>query len=181
MGYVKDDEKIDADAILKSIKDMDEPGNEERKRLGFGPLHTDGWYVAPHYDTQTKRLEWGLKLHSDEGVTLNYTVRLLGREGVMNATLVSSPEKLDNDVKSFKKALDGFEFASGKRYAEFQPGDHVAEIGLAALVAGGAAAIATKKGFWAVLAGFFATAWKAIVAAVVGLGAWFKSKFNKKT
>src|SRR6185369_852030 len=33
-GYVKDDEKIDADALLKSLKESDEKGNEERKRLG---------------------------------------------------------------------------------------------------------------------------------------------------
>ncbi len=179
-GYVKDDEKIDADALLKQMKDNDEPANEERKRLGLGALYTDGWYVPPHYDTQTKRLEWGLKLHSDQGTNLNYTVRLLGRSGYMSATLVSSPEKLDADVKSFKKALENFDFNGGERYAEYKQGDRIAEIGLAALVAGGAAAIATKKGFWAVLGTFFAAAWKFIAAAVVGLGAWLKSFFDKK-
>lgn len=56
-GYVKDDEKIDPDALLKTIKASDGPGNEERKRLGMSPLYTVGWEVAPHYDTETKRLE----------------------------------------------------------------------------------------------------------------------------
>ena len=76
--------------------------------------------------------------------------------------------------------LTGFQYLPGETYADVQEGDKIAEYGLAALIAGGAAAVATKKGFWAVLAGFFATAWKFIAAAVVGLGAWFKSLFKKK-
>ncbi len=181
MGYVKDDEKIDADALLKQLKSSDAPANEERKRLGLRPLYTEGWYIPPHYDSATKRLEWGLKLQSEGAVTLNYTVRMLGRTGVMNATLVSSPETLDADVKSFKSALEGYEFNAGERYSEFKAGDHVAEIGLAALIAGGAAAVATKKGFWAVLGGFFAAFWKILVGVFVAAGAWLSSKFKKNS
>ena len=47
-GYIKDNDKIDPDAILKSLKDSDGPSNEERKRLGMSPLFTDGWQVTPH-------------------------------------------------------------------------------------------------------------------------------------
>lgn len=151
-GYVKEGDKIDADALLKTLKESDEPANEERKRLGLGALYTEGWYVPPHYDEKTKQLEWGLKLRSDHGVSLNYTIRLLGRSGVMSATLVSSPETLDADVASFRKVLTGFDYNDGEKYSEFKPGDHVAEFGLAALVTGGAAVIATKKGFWAAAA-----------------------------
>ena len=180
IGYVKDDEKIDADDLLQKMKEHDGPGNEERRKLGFGELHTDGWYVPPHYDSATKRLEWGLKLHSDKDVSLNYTIRFLGRSGVMNATLVSSPEKLDADVRSFKAVLDGFDFNSGERYAEFRAGDHVAEIGLGALVLGGAAAVAAKKGFFGAILAFLAAAWKMIAVAVLGLFAKIRSLFSKK-
>jgi len=181
LGYVKDDEKIDPDALLQQLKDSDAAANEERKRLGIPPLHTEGWHAPPHYDGESKRLEWGLKLRSEGQTVLNYTIRLLGRTGVMNATLVSSPETLDADVRTFKAALPGFEFNSGERYAEFKQGDRVAEFGLAALIAGGAAAVATKKGFWAVIAGFFAAAWKFIAVAVVGLFAWLRSLFKSKS
>jgi uncharacterized membrane-anchored protein len=180
LGYVKDDEKIDPDALLQQLKDSDAAANEERKKLGIPPLHTEGWYVPPHYDIESKRLEWGLKLSSEGQTVLNYTIRLLGRTGVMNATLVSSPETLDADVRTFKAALTGFEFNNGESYAEFKQGDRVAEFGLAALIAGGAAAVATKKGFWAVIAGFFAAAWKFITVAVVGLFAWLRSLFKSK-
>src|SRR5690349_11204311 len=47
IGYVKDDEKIDADKLLADLKSGDEQGNEERKRLGMSPIYTDGWHVPP--------------------------------------------------------------------------------------------------------------------------------------
>ena len=47
---------------------------------------------------------------------------------------------------AFKTALKGYDFAAGERYAEFRAGDRVAEYGLAALVVGGAAAVASKTG-----------------------------------
>lgn len=181
IGYVKDDEKIDADALLKDLKGGDEPSNEERKRLGLPPLYTEGWSITPHYDAETKRLEWGLKLNSEGQTVLNYTIRLLGRTGVMNVTLVSSPETLEQDVNELKAALPGFEFNSGERYAEYQEGDRIAEYGLAALIAGGAAAVATKKGFWAAIVGFFAAAWKFIAIGAVGALAWLRSFFTKKS
>jgi uncharacterized membrane-anchored protein len=177
---VKDGEKIDADALLKTLKAGDEPSNEERKRLGLGELHTEGWYVPPHYDDKTKQLEWGLKLRSEQGVTLNYTIRMLGRSGVMSATLVSSPETLDADVASFRKVLTGFDYNDGERYSEFRAGDHVAEFGLAALITGGAAVIATKKGFWAAAALFLAKMWKLVAVGAVAVGTGIKSFFKKK-
>jgi len=180
-GYIKDDEKIDPDDLLKSLKDSDGPGNEERKRLGMRPLFTDGWQVPPHYDIDTKRLEWGVRLRTDRDEKLvNYTSRLLGRTGVMSAVLVSEPQSLDADIRDFKTVLKNFSYNAGESYAEFKSGDKVAEYGLAALILGGAAAVATKKGFWAVIAGFFAAFWKLIagvvVAAIAGLGSIFKKK-----
>lgn len=180
-GYVKDDEKIDPDELLKTIKASDGPGNQERKRLGISPLYTVGWEVPPHYDTDTKRLEWGLRLKSEgERFTVNYTSRLLGRSGVMAAVLVADPETLAKDTQAFKAGLKEFSYVSGEKYSEFKAGDRVAEIGLAALVLGGAAAVASKKGVWAAIVAFLGAFWKLIVgvavAALAGLGSFFKKK-----
>jgi uncharacterized membrane-anchored protein len=79
-GYVQDDEKIDPDSLLEILKKNNVAGNEERKKRGLETLVLEGWYVAPHYDIQTKRLEWGTKLRPESGgITVNYTIRLLGR------------------------------------------------------------------------------------------------------
>jgi uncharacterized membrane-anchored protein len=179
-GYVKDDEKIDADDLLTKLKDGDAFGNEERKKLGLHELTTLGWQVVPHYDEGTKRLEWAVKLSSEGHVNVNFTTRLLGRTGVMSATLVGDTDTLTADSAEFRNRLKDFSYNSGESYTEFKSGDKVAEYGLAALVLGGAAAVATKKGFWGVLAGLFAAFWKVIagvaVAAAAGLGSIFKKK-----
>ena len=178
-GYVKDDDKIDPDALLKDLQAGDVESNKERQRLGLAELHTVGWFVPPHYDQTTKQLEWGAKLRSGDEDVINYTIRILGRTGVTSATLVSSPDKLQADMQSFRAVLPGFEYKAGEKYAEFRPGDHVAEYGLAALVAGGAAAIATKKGLWGVIGTFLAASWKLVAGAFVAIGAAIKSFFKR--
>lgn len=176
VGYVKDDEKLDPDALLKAIQESDQPANEERERLGITKLHTVGWAVPPHYDTQTQHLEWGLTLRADGDPTpvINYTVRMLGRSGYENVILVTSAQNLQQDVAELKAILKGFDFVPGERYAEFKQGDRVAQIGLGALVLGGAAAAAAKSGWFKGLIAVLAAGWKfiaaAAVAGVVGLG-----------
>lgn len=180
-GYVKDDEKIDAAELLSNLKSSDEPSNKERKKAGLRLLYTDGWQVVPHYDTDTKRLEWGVRLRTEtQEKIVNYTSRLLGRTGVMSVILVSSPETLDADTKEFKTVLKDFTYNSGETYAEFKDGDKVAQYGLAALILGGAAAVATKKGFWTVLLGFLAGFWKFILVGLVAFSVGIKSLFKRK-
>lgn len=180
-GYVKDNETIDADALLKDLKANDEASNAERERLGLPKLYTEGWSVAPHYDAQTKRLEWGLIVKSeDQSKAVNYTVRLLGRSGVVSATLVSDEEHLPQNITAFKQSLNGFDFNAGQHYAEYREGDKVAEYGLAALITGGAVAVAAKKGFFATILLLLAKFWKLIVIGAIALGGGFTSLFKRK-
>ena len=178
VGYVKDDDKIDADALLEALKKGDAQGNEERKRLGMAPIYTDGWHVPPHYDAGTKRLEWGMRLRDETGARhVNYTSRLLGRSGVMSAVLVSSPQSLAEDMKSFNSALGGYEFVAGEKYAEFKSGDKIAEYGLAALVVGGAAAAAAKAGLFKSLGKFL---WVIVGGGIAGGWALLRKLFGRK-
>lgn len=182
-GYVKDDEKLDPDALLKSLKDRDGPGNEERAQRGLPKMYTEGWIVPPHYDAQTKRLEWGLRIRADASndPIVNYTVRVLGRSGYETVVLVSSPEEMDQDVRELKSMLAGFDFNSGEKYAEFKPGDKVAEYGLGALIVGGAAAAAVKTGFWKVIVGALAAGWKIVLAALAAVAAAIGKLFSRKS
>jgi uncharacterized membrane-anchored protein len=179
-GYVKDDEKIDADALLKSLQEGAESSNAERVKRGWSALHVLGWASAPAYNRETKRLEWATTLRSDNGTGVNFFTKILGRRGHTSIVMVSSQNGLSEAETSLNTVLDGYAYNKGETYAEWKPGDKVAEYGLAALVLGGAAAVATKKGLWAVIASFMAAAWKAVAAAVVAAGAWLRNRFKKK-
>jgi len=177
-GYIKDDEKIDADAVLQSLKEGNARGNEERKRRGYPALTLDGWFVPPHYDTGTKRLEWATKLSSEGGVSVNYRIRLLGRAGVMSAVLVSDPDALEKDIRVFKAALNDFSYDPGQRYSEYRQGDKIAEYGLTGLIIGGAAAAAAKTGLFKVIGKFGILIFAGAAAIIGGL---FKRLFGGRT
>lgn len=184
IGYVKDNETIDADAVLDTVKEGTKQGNEERKRRGWSTMSIVGWRFQPHYDHDSKLLEWAFVGRDDStgSDVINYNTRLLGRSGVMQVVLVSDPGVLDTAAATLKTMLtNGYQFAPGEKYAEFKQGDRVAEYGLAALVAGGAAAVAAKKGVFAVIGTFLAAAWKFVLALVVGAIAWLKSLLRKKS
>ncbi len=169
LGYVRDDETIDPDRLLQTLRENATSEDEERKRLGMPALHLEGWSVPPHYDAHTKRLEWGTKLRTEENELLvNYTIKLLGRSGVMDAILVSDPQNLDRDVKEFKSVLTWYDFTPGHKYSEFRSGDKVAEYGLTALVVGGAAAAAAKSGAFKGLAKLIAVGIAGVCAACWG-------------
>ena len=177
MGHVKDDErdKLDADAILKSLREGNDQGNQARRERGWEILTIDGWAKPPFYDQGTNNLTWATIVSTGtQGKSVNHSVRLLGREGVMNADLVSSNEQFATVLPTFDQMVGGFSFKAGNEYAAWREGDRVAEIGLTALVAGGAGIIAAKTGLLAKL-------WKLIVAGVVAAGAAVKRLFGKKT
>jgi len=174
-GYVKDDEKIEPDALLQSLKEGNKQGNEEKRKQGLETMTLEGWHFPPRYDADTKRLEWGTKLRSDkdQSIIVNVTTKILGRTGYVSAILVSSPESLDKDLLSFKQALKSFDFVSGEKYSEWKEGDRVAAYGLGARLLGGAAAAATKKGGLKLI-------WLAILGAGAAIWAGLKSFFNRK-
>ena len=180
-GYVKDDDKLDADELLATLRKNDEASNQERTRRGMATLTIDGWIVPPHYDPTTKYLEYGLRLRASDSPkpVVNYTMRLLSRHGYETVTLVTSPDTLDRDVKDLHQVLAGFNFNAGETYGEFRAGDHVAEFGLGALVLGGAAAAAVKAGWFKGLLVALAAAWKLVAAAAVALFASIGKLFKR--
>lgn len=177
VGFVKDDEKdeIDKDAILEGIREGTEQANEIRKGKGIPALHVTGWYEEPHYDPGTHNLVWALLAKDDGGSeVVNYNMRVLGRHGYMSVTLVDEPAKLAASKPEVERVLASFAYKQGKSYAEFVPGDKVAEYGLAALVAGGAGAAAVKLGFFGWLLKVLAKGGKALVLLVVAFLAGLK-------
>ena len=180
VGYVKDDEKnkLDADKLLKSIKAGNEQGNEYRKENGQAPISIVGWHVKPNFNDETKNLEWSILAESRGSKFVNYNVRVLGRNGVTEVTLIDDLESVDKSLPGFREVLKNFAYKSGESYSEFKSGDKIAEYGLGALVLGGAAAVGYKLGFFATLGVFFKKFFKLIIAGVVAVAAGIKKLFS---
>lgn len=159
-GYVKDDERgsLDADGILASLRKGNEAANKIRRQRGWATLETVGWERAPFYDPETNNLTWAVRIRDETGAeTINHSVRLLGREGVMSVDLVVDPKDYQAALAGFGSLIAAHEYNAGFKYAEWREGDKVAAYGLTALVAGGAGVLAAKTGllgkFWKVLVG----------------------------
>ena len=177
VGYVKDDEKgkINADELLESLKKGTEKANVERRKRGWPAMHVIAWSKAPFYDPKTNNLTWGTLIRDEKGEeVINYTTRMLGRQGFMKVDLVCDPQAFQTAVADYEKIMKHFEYTQGNRYAEFKSGDKVAAIGLTALVAGGAGAILVKSGL---LAKF----WKLLIPIFVGIAAFFQKVWGAIT
>lgn len=174
-GHVKDDEKdsIDADAILASLREGNEAGNEERRKRGWETIELVGWMQPPHYDEATHNLEWATRARAaGGGESMNFNTRLLGRTGVMRVTLVGAPEDLDVALPKFRALLGGYDFNPGQRYAEYRSGDKLAEYGLTALIAGGVGAGLAKSGLLGKL-------WKFLAVGAIALAGAAKRLFGR--
>ena len=173
VGYIRDDERdeLDADALLKSIREGTEASNEYRRERGWAEMHILGWARQPFYDQRTNNLTWAIRGETIAGGerhdVINYSVRLLGRGGYMNMDLVLSPAQLDSTLPEYNALADGFGYVQGQQYAEFRKGDKLAAYGLTALIVGGAGAAAAK-------AGLLQKFWKLIVLGVIAIGAFLK-------
>jgi uncharacterized membrane-anchored protein len=176
-GHIKDDDELDADAILDSVREGTAISNVERRKRGWQELNIIGWQYKPFYEPETNRLAWAILAESEGGKSVNYNTRLLGRTGVITATLVADPDILDKAVKDFQSTLNGFSYNPGNRYSEYKPGDKTAAYGLAALVAGGAAAAVVKSGAGKGLIKAILIGGAAVLAAV---GSAAKRLFGKK-
>lgn len=170
VGYVKDDEKgkINADELLESLKKGTEEANVERRKRGWPMMQVIAWSKSPFYDAKTNNLTWGTLIRDDKGFeTINYTTRMLGRQGFMKVDLVCDPDAFPVAMADYEQIMKHFSYTQGNRYAEFKSGDKVAAIGLTALIAGGAGALLVKSGLLAKL-------WKLIIPLFIGIAAFFQ-------
>jgi uncharacterized membrane-anchored protein len=184
MGYVKDEDadKINYDDLLKQIQKEEVEENVARKKEGYGSIHMEGWASKPYYDKNNKVLHWAKNLqfeNQEDGNTLNYEVRILGRKGVLSMNAVASMSDLDSVKKDIDKVLSIPSFTTGNTYKDFDSKtDNIAAWTIGGLVAG---KVLLKVGFWAVLAKFFIAGWKFILIGLVAVGAFIKKFFGKKT
>jgi uncharacterized membrane-anchored protein len=181
-GHVDDSDaaEIDYDEMLADMKAGTEEHNEVRTQNGYQAVHLIGWAEKPRYDSSAKKLFWAKELDFEgTGVrTLNYDVRVLGREGVLSMNAVATMDQLERIRHDMKPLIDVAEFNEGHRYAEFNSKtDRVAEYGLGALIAGG---VAAKLGLFGKLAALLLAFKKFIIIGLVAVGGLVAKLLGKK-
>lgn len=187
-GFIKDDEKLDGKEILDAIREGEPAYNEERKKLGFPPIHADGWMEDPRYDKANHHVLWALIVSSERGSSVNLDTRLLGRKGYVSVNLITGREDLPRYRPIGAEMLRATTFETGNRYEDFDSStDKVAEYGLTGLVLGGAGvglAKAAKIGvvakLWKGILGLLIAGKKGVIALFAALAAFAKKLFGGK-
>jgi uncharacterized membrane-anchored protein len=180
-GHVDDSDaaEIDYDELLEDMQEGTEDANPGRKKAGYPEVHLVGWAEPPRYDASAKKLFWAQHLRGSSGQnSLNYDVRVLGREGVLSMNAVAGMDQLEKVRQDMRPLIEVAEFNEGYRYAEFNKGtDRMAEYGLGALIAGG---VAAKLGLFGKLFAILLALKKFIIIGVIAIGGLIAKMFGKK-
>ena len=183
-GYISDEDakEIDYTEVLEQMQADTESVNAERTDAGYPAMHLRGWAQPPRYDAAAKRMHWAqeLAVEGDDSNTLNYDIRVLGREGHLSLNAVAEMDDLARVKAGMEKVLPMATFNAGHRYADYKEGDRTAAYGLAALVAGG---VAAKGGLFAKIGLLLLGLKKFLVIGLIAIALGFKKivgLFGKK-
>jgi uncharacterized membrane-anchored protein len=186
-GHVPDDEAntINYDDLMRDMQSGTEQENSWRRENNYPEVTLAGWAETPHYDATTHKLYWakdlffaGAPIH-----TLNYDIRVLGREGHLVVSFVATMEELQLIHEQAPAVMQMANFTAGNTYADYREGvDQRAAYGLGGLIAGGAlAAVAQKTGLLALLFAFGKKFLVLIVAGIAALGGAITRMFRKES
>jgi uncharacterized membrane-anchored protein len=175
-GYIsdKDADSINYDELIEQMKEGSANDNKERIKQGYEAVELIGWAAQPFYDKGTHKLYWAKEFNfgGEPDNTLNYNIRILGRQGTLDLNAVAGMSQLSEIEKNMQLILDATNFIEGHRYADYDPKiDKAASYGIAAIVAGG---LAAKTGLLAKLGALLFAAKKFIVVIIVGIGVFLK-------
>ncbi len=182
-GHVKDSDAdtIKYDELLKEMQASVTEQNSERKAQGYAAMSLVGWAEKPSYEKATHKMFWAkeLAVAGETEHSLNYNIRVLGREGVLVLNAVANMDQIATIRQEMRKVTAFSDFTPGNRYADYNPStDKAAEYGLAALVAGG---VAGKLGLFGKLFALLLAFKKLIIVGVLAAGGAIVSFFRGKS
>ena len=179
-GYIEDDDAddINYDELLVDMKKDTAEASLARQEIGYEAIELIGWAAQPYYDQATHKLYWAkeIKFGDAEQNTLNYNVRVLGRQGMLLMNFIASMDQLPEIEASRDEVLALAEFRSGHTYDDFNPDiDEYAAYGLGGVIAGKALA---KTGAIAALLIFLKKFWFVLLLPFIWL---YKRVTGKKS
>ena len=184
-GYVSDADAATTnyDELLQNIKDAIRENNAEREKRGFPKITLVGWASTPHYDRSAHAMHWARDLIFGDDTqpqhTLNYSVRVFGRQGVFQFNFVASLDQLKEIEGVIPTVTKLVEFDKGMAYGDYVEGDKIAAYGMAGMIAAGAGAkIAAKVGLLALALAFFKKAGVLVFIVLAGALRFAKGLFK---
>jgi uncharacterized membrane-anchored protein len=175
-GHVPDDEArtINYDNLLRDMQSGTREENTWRTQHHYPTISVVGWAERPHYDQAAHKLYWAkdLLFGGETNHSLNYDIRVLGREGYLVVSFVATMEELELIRAEAPAVMTMANFTPGNTYADYREGvDHRAAYGIGGLIAGGAlAAVAQKTGLIALLLAVGKKFIVLIMAGFAGIG-----------
>lgn len=182
-GHVSDTDaaNINYDELLSQMKSATRDNNKARTEAGYDAVTLVGWAEAPSYNPAQHSMVWAKDVIFGDSVaqapaakaaaasnsyhTLNYAVRVLGRQDVLELNAVGSSEQLAQIKAGMQKVLPAVQFTAGNRYQDFNSSsDKLATYGLAGLIAGGV--VAQKVGLFGVILLLLKKGWIVIVGGL---------------
>lgn len=185
-GHVPDDEAatINYADLLRDIQAGTEQENTWRTENNYPTISVVGWAETPRYDQSSHKLYWAKDLlFGGETVhTLNYDIRVLGREGHLVVSFVSTMDQIESIRAAAPAVMQMANFTPGNTYADYVEGvDQRATYGIGGLIAGGAlAAVAQKTGLLGLILAFGKKFIVLIIAAFAGLGGMVMRMFRRR-
>lgn len=183
-GYVSDADAagIDYGKMLHDMQESAHDENPERRKQGFPEVELAGWAEPPHYDNASHKLYWARDLifsqDGHSGHSLNYDIRVLGRQGYLSLNAVAPIGQLNQVKADMPEVLAMTDFDAGQRYTDFDKStDKLAAYGIGALVAGG---IAAKAGLFAKLGVMLLALKKFIVLGIAAVAGLLRKLFRRK-
>lgn len=184
-GYVSDADaaKIDYGDMLSTMQDAARDANPERVKQGYPEVDLIGWAEPPHYDDTSHKIYWARDLkftgaNGHSGHSLNYDIRVLGRQGYLSLNAVAPMDQLAKVREDMPEVLAMTDFDSGQRYTDYDAStDKLAAYGIGALVAGG---IAAKAGLFAKLGIMLLALKKFVILGLAAIAGLFKKLFRRK-
>lgn len=137
-GHVEEDAgELDADALMARLQRLAEKASTRRESGGYPPLGLVGWAWSPRYDRDRHTLSWAQHVRIGGDETLNYSMRVLGRGGVLYLDAVARMGQLETVRPQLEELAESVAFSDGNRYEDFVPGqDAEASYALTGLVLG---------------------------------------------
>jgi uncharacterized membrane-anchored protein len=182
-GFVNADDwgKVDAEAMLNSIKESTDQANLGRQKQKLDSIITDGWLQAPKFNPASNTAFWALSAHINSTRLVNAIALRLGRYGYEKLNWITNSERYKPAGGDLEAILGAHSFAPGASYTDHLEGDKLAGYGIASLVAVVAGAKIAKvigAGALILLAKKFGVV---ALAALAGAFAWIRRKLSNRT